>query len=205
MEETKEIDIKGNWEKFVVELLATKRDGVEKLIEFLETKTDIKEAPASTKFHLNVKGGLVEHSLNVLRFIREAQAIIEAPDISEENLTLSALLHDLCKVNYYVEGEAWDKEWKDKTNEWRKMKIWLVDDKLPLGHGEKSLILAVRYVPLKNSELAAIRWHLGGFEPGINFGYPTGYPFRSASDQYPLVKLLIIADMMAEAFESFTY
>ena len=41
-----------------------KRDGVEKLLAWLDS-TDFYSAPASTKYHLCVEGGLCQHSLNV--------------------------------------------------------------------------------------------------------------------------------------------
>lgn len=201
----KPIDIEKNLETFKKEFSEVEREGVDKLLEFIETKTDFKTAPASTKFHLNIVGGLMEHTLNVLRFAREAQKMIEAPGIEDDNITVAALLHDLCKVNYYEEGEEWDKKYKDETNQWRKKKVWKVNDQIPLGHGEKSVILAVRYIPLKISEMAAIRWHMSGFDAGIHFNYPSGFPYRESMDKYPLLKIISIADVMAETYESFTY
>ena len=41
-----------------------------KIIEYME-KTDYFKAPASTMFHLNENGGLVQHSLNVLNLFQE--------------------------------------------------------------------------------------------------------------------------------------
>ena len=41
-----------------------KRNGIEELLLYLE-QTDFYSAPASTRFHGNYAGGLVEHSLNV--------------------------------------------------------------------------------------------------------------------------------------------
>ena len=45
-------------------LLNTKREGITELINYLET-TDFYTAPASAKYHYNIKGGLLVHSLNV--------------------------------------------------------------------------------------------------------------------------------------------
>ena len=52
-------------EEFIELLKSTNREGMEKLIEFLETKTDFFKAPASTRFHGNYEGGLLEHSMKV--------------------------------------------------------------------------------------------------------------------------------------------
>ena len=51
-------------EEFCRRLRLTNRDGVEQIITFLDDIGFFK-APASTRFHLNHEGGLVEHSLNV--------------------------------------------------------------------------------------------------------------------------------------------
>ena len=74
---------------------------------------------------------------------------------------------------------------------------WGVDDKLPLGHGEKSLFLIGKFLQLTDPEAAAIRWHMLAFDPGIHFNYPSGYAFRAAADKYPLVPLLFAADYLS--------
>lgn len=45
-----------NKERFIELLRSTKREGIEKLIDFLE-KTDFFTAPASTRFHSSYEGG----------------------------------------------------------------------------------------------------------------------------------------------------
>ena len=44
-------------EEFLELLKSTNREGIDKLIEFIE-KTDFFKAPASTKYHGNYEGGL---------------------------------------------------------------------------------------------------------------------------------------------------
>ena len=91
------------------ELMATvNRDGREELMEYIRTKTDFYTAPASTQYHLSCEGGLLQHSLNVYNCLMAKkqspvwQKILEK--IPEESLVIIALLHDMCKVNFYVEG-----------------------------------------------------------------------------------------------------
>ena len=72
-----------------------------------------------------------------------------------------------------------------------------VHDTLPMGHGEKSVFIISEFVALTDAEALAIRWHLGGFDPAINYGFPSGAPFKQACDEYPLVSLLVAADFSA--------
>ena len=75
--------------------------GIEDLISFLE-KTDFFKAPASTRFHGDYEGGLVEHSMKVYEILVEK--VKNSPvqlDISEDTLKIVALLHDVCKANFY--------------------------------------------------------------------------------------------------------
>lgn len=72
-----------------------------------------------------------------------------------------------------------------------------IDDKLPIGHGEKSIFILAQYIELKAEEIMAIRWHMAAFDAGIHFQYPSGLPFRKASNECPLVTLLFTADYEA--------
>ena len=55
-------------EEFLNLLKSTNREGMDKLIEFIE-KTDFFKAPASTRFHGNYEGGLLEHSMKVYELL----------------------------------------------------------------------------------------------------------------------------------------
>ena len=80
----------------------TDRPGINELITFL-IDSDFFTAPCSVKHHLAKPGGLAEHSLNVYTLLSEkAQRFcIQAP---HESVIICALGHDLCKVNFYIEG-----------------------------------------------------------------------------------------------------
>ena len=51
-------------EEFITLLKSTNREGIENLLNFLE-RSDFYTAPASTRFHGNYEGGLLEHSMKV--------------------------------------------------------------------------------------------------------------------------------------------
>lgn len=153
-----------NWELFKQELLNTKREGIDKLIEWLDS-SDMKTAPASTRYHGNYEGGLLQHSLNVLKMARHQTSLIELFNVSDETLVITALLHDMCKVNYYKEEIAWK---KNDNNQWESYTRYGVEDYFPIGHGEKSIILAQRFISLTDVEVAMIRNHMSFARDEIN-------------------------------------
>ena len=97
-----------NVKRFEELLLSVERTGADKLMGYIRNKTDFYTAPASTRFHLACEGGLLQHSLNVYDcLIAKKESPVWKPifaEIPDESLIIMALLHDLCKTNFYVEG-----------------------------------------------------------------------------------------------------
>ena len=146
------------------------RRGADKLLDWM-TKTDFFTAPASTRYHLACAGGLMEHSLNVYHCLvdylaRERVQELYGLEYSEESVAVVALLHDLCKVNFYKEDIRNVKE----NGVWVQKPYYTVDEQLPYGHGEKSVFIIERFMRLSLEEAIAIRFHMGGFDakPGDN-------------------------------------
>ena len=73
------------------------RPGADRLLSWLET-TDFFTAPASTKFHGACPQGLVMHSINVYNAMME-HFFTEGENA--ESYAVCALLHDVCKANFY--------------------------------------------------------------------------------------------------------
>lgn len=167
-----------------------RRDGISELLEWLE-KTDFFTAPASTKYHGNYDGGLCEHSINVYNALGRLAETFEV-DFSPESRAIVALLHDVCKANFYKKGFRNVKD--DETNQWVRKEIWEIDDQLPLGHGEKSCLLIQRYMKLTVDEVLAIRWHMGAFDCAAKGG---DYGLSKAQTMSPLVPLLHTADLIS--------
>lgn len=146
------------------------------------------EAPASMKHHGAEPGGLAQHSINVFkRLVFIAAEAIEPPKIFDiETLAIVALLHDLCKIDAYreaPEGEA---------------KRYEITRHFPAGHGEKSVILIMRFMKLTDEEILAIRWHMGQYDFYAKGG---GYDLDNAFHQCKLAVMLHLADMMATYFD----
>ena len=133
-------------EEFLNLLRSTNRENIEDLIEFI-TKTDFFEAPASTRFHGSREHGLLEHSLKVYEILKykvEHSVIdIKTP---QESLILIALLHDLCKANYYKIDY---RNAKNALGVWEKVPYYTVDDTIPYGHGEKSVMMITEYINIR--------------------------------------------------------
>lgn len=173
-----------------------KREGADKLLEFLE-KSDFFAAPASTRYHGAYEGGLLRHSLNVydcLTAYLERERVKEQYKltVSDETAAVVALLHDVCKVNFYTVSYRNSKN--DKTGQWEKLPYYTINDQLPYGHGEKSVYMVSGFIRLSREEAMAIRWHMGfsGIEDKGTIG--------AALEKYPLAFALSVADMEASYF-----
>ena len=114
-----------------------KRAGSDKLIEWMDNRTDFFTAPASTRFHGACKEGLIIHSLNVYDLLKKRND--EDKAYSEETVAIVSLLHDLCKANFYKETTRNVKN--EITGQWEKVPYYSIDDQYPYGHGEKSVYL----------------------------------------------------------------
>ena len=140
-----------------------KREGADKLLEYLlSPASDFFTAPASARFHCSFEGGLCEHSLNVYGCLKSYLDTDRARGFgfaySEESIAIVALLHDLCKVGIYKKGF---RNVKDERGVWQRVDTFEYDDKLPYGHGEKSVYIASGYMRLTREEAFAIRYHMG--------------------------------------------
>lgn len=189
-------------EKFDKALTHVNRSGINDLVSWLETETDFFKAPASTKFHGNYDGGLLEHSLHVLEFaLIDFNHIIKyKPELEKlrESVIISALFHDVCKINQYHWGE--EKWTKTPDGKWASYKSYGFKDELPMGHGEKSVYYISKFVELSKSEILAVRWHMGYSEPGTQLDGLTKYAYQQAAED-PLVKIIHAADVISVVVE----
>ena len=171
-----------------------KREGADKLWEYLTSpSSDFFTAPASARFHGSYEGGLLEHSLNVYDCLvdylaRERVKTSYNMDYTPETIAIVSLLHDLCKINCYKKGT---RNVKDENGKWQSVPTFEFDDKMPYGHGEKSVYIINGYMRLSREEAFAVRYHMGfsGTEDARSVG--------TAFEMYPLAFALSVADMEA--------
>ena len=165
------------------------REGADRLLEWLQT-TDFFTAPASTRYHCACPAGLVMHSINVYEVMMEKHYDPETD--SAESFALCALLHDVCKAQFYKVSSRNVKN--ERTGQWEKVPYYVIEDAFPYGHGEKSVFLIERFVRLKPAEATAIRWHMGGFDDAARGG---NFSISVAYDKYPIAVKLHLADLEA--------
>lgn len=173
-----------------------KREGSEKLLDYLINKCDFFTAPASTRFHSAYAGGLAQHSLNVYYCLKDylsRERVKETYKLSYtgEQIAIVALLHDMCKIDCYKSDF---RNVKNDKGQWEKVPTYKFEDPLPYGHGEKSVYMISGFMRLSREEAMAIRWHMGF--SGTEDNNLTG----RALETYPLAFALATADMEASYF-----
>ena len=173
-----------------------KRDGADKLLDYLANKSDFFTAPASARYHSAVEGGLLQHSLNVYHCLcayleRERVRELYRLQAEPETVAIAALLHDVCKIGCY---KVSSRNVKDEKGVWHSVPYYEFSDQFPYGHGEKSVYVISGYMRLTREEAFAIRYHMGfsGNEDNRDVG--------AAFQQFPLAFALSVADSEATYF-----
>lgn len=211
---SEEINVTANTQRFNEIVNNTiHKQGIDKLMSYLAS-TDFYAAPASHRFHLSVPGGLVQHSLNVYDCLMAKK---QSPfwgkilsQYSDETLALVTLFHDLCKINFYVPStknvKVYDPDKVEIARQnkmqiksdsngyfyWDTVPSYEYDDKLPLGHGEKSVMMLMQFMRLSKDEIFAIRWHMGFSEPKDQYMY-----CGAAMEMCPLIVAVHECDLEA--------
>ena len=174
-----------------------KRDGARQLLDYLlSSGCDFFTAPASTRYHNAFEGGLLRHSLNVYHCLKDYLERTRAKEVyglsyDPETVALVALLHDICKVNFY---KVSSRNVKDEHGVWKSVPFYEIDDSLPYGHGEKSVYILSGFMRLSREEAFAIRYHMG-FS-----GIEEARDVSKAFEMFPLAAALSTADMEATFF-----
>jgi hypothetical protein len=188
--------------EFIEMLKSTEREGVDYVIEEIE-RLGFFEAPASANHHLNVEGGLTQHSLNVAKAslaIWESMKPLEPTlekDVTRDSIIIASLLHDVCKADIYRRSV---KKRKNALGQWEDSEGYKLTYKnFPMGHGEKSVIVVLLSgLELSDAEMLAIRWHMGAW--GINQNSAEDCKsYDVARKLYPLVSIVQTGDSLAAA------
>ena len=187
-------------EEFLTLLRSTNREAIEEVIEYISSIGFFK-APASAAHHLATEGGLAEHSVNtclaalkVWESMKELDPSVEYT-VKRENVIIASLLHDVCK------SDSYEKTMRKRKNEIGQDEMMpgfkAVTPSLPLGHGERSLVMLLYNTPidLTDEEMLAIRWHMGPW--GLNFNSGEEGRMYDAAFDNPLVTIVHAGDLLA--------
>ena len=104
-----------------------------------------------------------------------------------ETVAIISLLHDVCKADFYRPQITINPEGQQEIK-------YGYDNKFPIGHGEKSVILIQKHIHITDEEIAAISWHMGAFDDRVKGG---SRELSQVWERYPLAFLLHLADMEA--------
>lgn len=156
-------------------LLETKREGIDKLIQYLD-EGGFFESPASTKFHGCYTGGLAEHSYRVCEKVLDFDLKLKLDTVvspgqkplkvETNNIIIACLLHDVCKMGAYIKN--------GDTYKWNRQQ--------PKGHALLSISRIEKFIKLEEIEKLMITYHMGVY--GLNEFYEEGdwqtgeYPLR---------------------------
>ena len=116
-------------------------------------------SPASTRYHMNVEGGLLMHSVGVAETALRLRYLL-APDLGEESVVITALFHDVGKVGgagkaYYLPN---DNLWEVR-NRGRAYKV--NPEIIAMNSAVRGLCLVSRFIALSEEEAQAIAAHDG--------------------------------------------
>ena len=147
-------------------------------------------APASTKYHGNHEGGLLEHSYMVTKFLLTLTQDNHLTWKNPRSPFIVGMFHDLCKIDQYrhpasrliVDGVSVMDSFKWEYN----------PDTLLKGHGDKSVMLLSQFYTLTDEEIMCIRYHMGAFTDKSEWN-----DYTRAVSQYPNVLWTHQADMLA--------
>ena len=153
-------NIKQRYEELKLKVTKRKKD-FDAFIRMLESESSWLTSPASTQYHLNNEGGLLEHSVGVAENLLKFRQFL-APEISEESCVIVGLFHDVGKIGmpgkprYLKNDNQWEINNRDKT-------YTINPEEVYMGLAARSLYLIAKYIPLSDSEAQAILYHDGQY------------------------------------------
>jgi hypothetical protein len=132
-----------------------------RFLNILESETTWLTSPASTRFHLAEKQGLLKHSIGVTENLLRFREFL-APAITEESCVIVGLFHDAGKLGMpgnplYLPN---DDEWMVKT---RGIHYKINPDVVAMGLAVRSLYLVAQHIQLTDAEAQAIAYHDGQY------------------------------------------
>jgi HD superfamily phosphohydrolase YqeK len=139
-------------------------------------------APASISHHGSYDGALFDHSYMVTKTLLDMTDRLNLEWERMESPIIVGMLHDICKIDSYAKISEATGAYEYKWNK----------NQIITGHGDKSCIIAQKYICMTEEEIACIRYHMGAFTAKEEW---TAY--TNAIHKYPNVLYTHTADMIA--------
>jgi len=174
-------------------------DGVPrwKILEDRLCETTFFTDPASTKHHGAYEGGLAKHSHNMMVNLNELTRLLGLTWSDEDSPRIIALCHDICKIGAYLPNDEGGYYWNPCH---------------PKGHGDLSVEIAKKWIPLTEEEEYCIKWHMGPYTPELTESPDLAKriqecwkEYEKAIERWPNVLWAYTADNMAARFDDRRY
>ena len=156
-----------------------RKEDFDKFINFIETQTTWLTAPASIKYHLSIKQGLLMHSVGVTKTLLKLRELL-TPQLSEESCVIVGLFHDIGKVGMPGAPRYIEQGGRYSYNK----------NQVEIQIANRSLYLISKYIPLSDEEAQAILYHDGQYIEENKF---------IAHKECPLTLLVTFADTWTAA------
>lgn len=150
-----------NIERFENLLRETKKDNIEELIQYYRN-SDFYTAWASSSYHLNTKGGLLQHSLNVCDYALKLWENFKST-VPRESVIFCALTHDTGKSGlqgneYYIPNTL-------KSGKVSGSKPIKINPQLRIkNHAWRSVLILSKFVDMTEDEKVCIINHDGFYQ-----------------------------------------
>lgn len=176
--------------RYVVDhLLATKREGMDGLIEYME-ECGFFNAPCSSGYHLACEFGLVHHTRHVMTQAENiGYALLGKKEYEKirDSVIIAAALHDLGKMGQFEKPEYVENILasgkKSDSKPFKKN-----PDLLNVPHEIRSVAIASMFIDLTEEEQHAILYHNGLYGP---------LKYEIQGNETPLYMIIHWADMWA--------
>jgi hypothetical protein len=198
-------------------ILKEKRDfDSEKFLSFLEEK-EYFEKPASIYYlnkdlELNIPydtliiEGLFHDLDKCFSYTKNRQKTLTTgkenylKSLYEKNLSLATKYNIDEELKYSNDDASVLIDWFQKGNDVKPdLSVWNYNNEkdLPIGHAELSIIKLQEFFKLKEREILSIRYHMSVFEPGLLDNRSKMNLLNRATELYPDIKALQLADQKA--------
>ena len=170
------------------DLLKTKREGMEDLLNYLED-IGFFTAPASTRYHGAYEGALLEHSMNVLHAAEQLGVAWlggEEYNKMQDSVVICALLHDVGKCGQF--GKPLYVPNMLKTGQSKTQPFATNPDLMTLPHEIVSVVEITKFIDLTEEEQRAIAWHNGLYG---------AFKYDIQGKENPLYMIIHFADLWA--------